>query len=144
MFTKEAMLSQPKDYVNKLAGLHKEIWQKNRYRQIFTTRTQCLGIDILWTFWLVTVQPLRLGLENVADDYKNLLDNFPKLTLCPITRDVTLQAAVLRAKYGLRTPDALILATWITQGATLMITNDIQWKQVSEIQIVCLKDLKES
>jgi len=89
----------------------------------------------------ILVQPLKLGLEKVVDDYKYMLDNFPNMTLSPVTRDVTLQAATLRAKYKLRTPDALILATGIVQGASLMLTNDIQWKQVSEISVICLSDL---
>ena len=47
----------------------------------------------------ILVQPLKLGLEKVVDDYKYMLDNFPNMTLYPVTRDVTLQAATLRAKY---------------------------------------------
>ncbi len=40
------------------------------------------------------------------------------MTLYSVNRDVTLRAATLRAKYKLRTPDALILATAIVQGAS--------------------------
>ncbi|RKZ41372.1 MAG: type II toxin-antitoxin system VapC family toxin [Gammaproteobacteria bacterium] len=104
---------------------------------------QCCGVTSEMSLLEILVQPLSLGLEKVVDDYTHKLDNFPNMTLYPVNRDVTLQAATLRAKYKLRTPDALILATAIVQGASLMLTNDVQWKQVSEISVICLSDLSK-
>jgi uncharacterized protein len=92
----------------------------------------------------ILVQSLRLGLSEAAKNYQVLLDNFPNLIIYPVTRQVALNAAKLRAKYNLRTPDALILATGIVQGATLMVTNDAAWKRVVEIHVVCLDDLISS
>jgi predicted nucleic acid-binding protein len=102
---------------------------------------QCCGVISELTLLEILVQPLRLGLEKVVDKYKFSIDNFPNMTVCPVTREVILKGAALRAKYGLRTPDALIIATSIVQGATLMLTNDPKWKRVSEIQVICLDDL---
>jgi len=104
---------------------------------------QCCAVISELSLLEILVQPLRLGLDEVVENYKLSLDNFPNLRLCPVTREVTLEAAALRAKYGLRTPDALIIATSIVQGASLIVTNDAQWKRVSEIQVVCLNDLSE-
>ena len=88
------------------------------------------------------VRPLQLERQDVADEYEALLSHFPNLELVPLTRRIVLRAAAIRARYGFRTPDALILATAIIQGATLAITNDLQWKKVQEIEVACLDDFR--
>jgi len=102
---------------------------------------QCSAVMSEVSLLEILVQPLRLGLSETVANYQLLLDNFPNLLIYPVTRQVTLTAASLRANFGLRTPDALILATGMVQGATLMVTNDIDWKRVPKIQVVCLNDL---
>jgi hypothetical protein len=47
-------------------------------------------------------------------------------------------AARLRAKYGLRTPDALHLATAITGSATGFIGNDHAFQRVTELEILLI------
>lgn len=86
------------------------------------------------------VMPLRKNQPGIADEYEILLTNFPNLTLAPLTRDVILTAATLRARHGLRTPDALIIATALEQKATLLVTNDRAWRRVEEIEVYCLSD----
>jgi predicted nucleic acid-binding protein len=76
----------------------------------------------------LTVRPLQLGRQDVADEYELLLDYFPHVELEPVSRDVLLGAAALRARYRLRTPDAILLATGIRSGATAAITNDDGWR----------------
>jgi hypothetical protein len=44
----------------------------------------------------------------------------------------------LRARYRLRTPDAIQLATGLQAGATLVVTNDEAWRNVSMIETVIL------
>ncbi|MEM3658385.1 MAG: PIN domain-containing protein, partial [Candidatus Hadarchaeum sp.] len=52
------------------------------------------------------------------------------------------EAARLRARYGLRTPDALLLATARAGGATAFLTNDRALLRVREgLTIVVLEDL---
>jgi predicted nucleic acid-binding protein len=60
----------------------------------------------------------------VADDYEVLLDYFPNFELEPISREILLEAAALRAPQRLRTPDAIQIATGLRTGATLAVTND--------------------
>ena len=86
------------------------------------------------------VRPLQLERQDIADEYEMLLTHFPNLDLVPISRDILLQAASIRAKYGLRAPDTIIVASGIMRGATLAITNDEKWKRVEEIKVVCLSD----
>jgi predicted nucleic acid-binding protein len=59
------------------------------------------------------------------------------LTMHPITRDVLEQAAHLRAKYkGLRTPDAIHLASAMTRHCGAFVTNDVKLKIVNDLTIV--------
>ena len=92
----------------------------------------------------LTVPPLQLGRQDVADDYEVLLDYFPHLELIPISREILLDAAALRARHKLRTPDSIQLATGLRSGATLAVTNDNLWQSAPLIETVLLNDLAES
>jgi predicted nucleic acid-binding protein len=100
----------------------------------------CRGVISDITLLELLVLPLRQERLDVADEYEILLTNFPNLTLAPVTRTVILKAASIRAATGLKTPDALIIATAMVQGATLIITNDRQWKRVTGIEVACPDD----
>jgi predicted nucleic acid-binding protein len=86
---------------------------------------------------------LQLGRQDVADEYEVLLGYFPNLELQPISREVLMAAAGLRARPRLRTPDAIQIATGVRYGATLAITNDDAWRNLPLIETVILSDLIE-
>ena len=88
------------------------------------------------------VAPLKKWAQDVADEIELTLLHFPNLQLAPATRDVLVRAAEIRARYGLRTPDAIMLATAVDSGATLAVTNDSAWRKVEEIEVLLLRDLK--
>ena len=50
------------------------------------------------------------------------------------------EAASLRRKYQLRTPDAIQLATAVVNKVEIFITNDDRFRQVKEFPILLLKD----
>lgn len=87
------------------------------------------------------VAPLKKGAQDVADEIELTLLHFPHLQLAPVTRDVLVRAAETRARYGLRTPDAIMVATAVESGATLAVTNDVAWRKVKELEVVVLRDL---
>jgi len=58
--------------------------------------------------------------------------NFPNLMVVDIDRNIARQAAQLRAKYGIKTPDAIQVAACITTGAELFICNDIRLKKIQD------------
>ncbi len=89
------------------------------------------------------VAPLRKGAQDIADEIELTLLHFPHLQLAPLTRGVLVRAAEIRARYGLRTPDAIMVATAIEADATLAITNDRDWARVQEIEILLVQDLKK-
>lgn len=88
----------------------------------------------------LTVRPLQLGRQDVADDYELLLDHFPNLELVPVDRAVLIEAAGLRARYRIRTPDSILLATGLLRGATAAVTNDAAWRSVPGMATLLLSD----
>jgi predicted nucleic acid-binding protein len=101
------------------------------------------GVASELTLLELTVRPLQLARQDVADEYELLLDHFPNLELAPVTREILLLAAGLRARHRLRTPDAIQVATAIQRGATLAITNDDAWRALPVIETIILSDLIE-
>lgn len=99
------------------------------------------GIASELTLLELTVRPLQLGRQDVADDYEILLSYFPHLELVSITREILIEAAGLRARYKLRTPDAIQVATGLRMGATLAVTNDEGWRKVPLLETLVLSDL---
>ena len=97
------------------------------------------GIVSELTLMELLVRPLKLSRQDIADEYEILLTNFPNLVLAPLRRDVLTLAAGLRAQYGIKTPDAIVMATGIRNGATLAITNDAGWQRVLELPCQLLK-----
>jgi predicted nucleic acid-binding protein len=87
------------------------------------------------------VAPLKKAAQDAADEIEMTLLHFPHLRLAPVTRGVLVRAAEIRARHGLRTPDAIIVATAIESGATLAVTNDDAWRKVKELEVVMLRDL---
>ena len=89
------------------------------------------------------VVPLKKGAQDVADEIELALLHFPHLQLAPVTRGVLVRAAEIRARYGLRTPDAIMVATAVESGATLAVANDDAWQKVKEIDVLLLRDLSK-
>lgn len=53
-----------------------------------------------------------------------VLQNFPHLKMIPLSCEIAAQAARLRARHGLRTPDAVHAATALHEQCAGLITND--------------------
>lgn len=101
------------------------------------------GMSSELTLLELTVRPLQLGRQDVADDYELLLAHFPYFELEPIKRSVLLEAAGIRARLRLPTPDAIQIATGVTCGATLVVTNDEAWRSLPFVQTLILADLAQ-
>lgn len=85
--------------------------------------------------------PKELGRMTVAAEYKRRLMTFPHLIIGELTEPVIDLASDLRAKYGLRTPDAIHLASAIANRASRFVTNDQSLRRVTEIKVVTLSEL---
>jgi predicted nucleic acid-binding protein len=101
------------------------------------------GVVSELTLLELTVRPLQLARQDVADEYELLLSHFPNVELEPVSREVLLDAAALRTRYRFRTPDAILLATGIRCSATAAITNDEKWKEAEAagLKVVLLSQM---
>ncbi|MFN8455037.1 MAG: PIN domain-containing protein [Anaerolineae bacterium] len=102
---------------------------------------QCLGIASTIALMELTVHPWRLNRPDIARQYEVLLINFPNLKVSEVTREVARRAAQLRARYNLRPADALQVATAMTEGATLWVSNDKGLKRIEpKLEVIILDE----
>lgn len=90
----------------------------------------------------VLVKPIKENRSDIVQKYTELLTTSKGIDIFDITISVAKEAAKIRAKYGLKTPDAIQLATAIIFGADLFLSNDNRLKTVTEIKIAVLSELK--
>jgi len=79
------------------------------------------------------------GLE-AFDQFRSMLMEFPHLKILPLDAPTALLAASVRARYKVRTPDAIQLATALQHGSTAFVTNDRPLAKVKDIQVLLLDD----
>lgn len=87
----------------------------------------------------VLVYPLARGEQDLAARYEQYLRFGPSLTLYALEPDLALRAAHLRARYQIRTPDAVQVAAAMAFGARIFLTNDDRLRQVTEIEVIVLE-----
>jgi predicted nucleic acid-binding protein len=116
---------------------------QEKLRQIFDSndRGDFVFITSSITLLEVLVMPFREGQINLVEKYINILTNAPGIELFEITNAISIKAAELRAKYNLRTPDAIQLATAIEYNVDYFLTNDLRLKTVHEVNSIVLSDL---
>jgi predicted nucleic acid-binding protein len=86
---------------------------------------------------------LKTKNEFLASKYREILLYADGLTTFEISHDVSEMSSRLRAKYSIRTPDAIQIAVGIIHGADSFLTNDSSLKRVKEIKMVMLEDFIE-
>jgi predicted nucleic acid-binding protein len=89
----------------------------------------------------VLVKPLRDGDTQLAQQYRDILCNVEGLTTVEISIDIAEKMAQLRSQYSLRTPDAIQIATAIQSGAIALLTNDVRWPVLPNLQMLVLDKL---
>ena len=100
------------------------------------------GLCSVITLTEVLVQPLRHGDHKVARDYTDLLLHSRHFATVSIDSAIATTAGDLRARYNLRTPDALQIAAALENGCQAFLTNDITHRRVTEIRILVLDELE--
>jgi len=91
----------------------------------------------------VLVLPFKTVNESLAEEYREILLHAEGLTTYEIVHEVSELAAKLRAKYTIRTPDAIQMAVGILYGADTFLTNDSGLKKVKDIKVLTLEDFLE-
>jgi predicted nucleic acid-binding protein len=89
----------------------------------------------------VLVRPLREHNAELAAQYQEILIHSANLTTFPLSPEIALEAAGLRATLNLRTPDAIQVATARVNGADTFITNDARLRVPDGMTRIILDDL---
>ncbi len=100
---------------------------------------KAIGITSYVTLLELLVKPIKEERFDLVEQYKTIL--MTQLEMVPLDESVSLRAAELRAKYGIKTPDAIQLASVIFKKGDVFITNDDRLDAVEEINVLTLRDI---
>jgi len=89
----------------------------------------------------VLVRPMREGDHDLTDQYRKILLRAKNIVTLPVSEAIAERAAELRARHGLRMPDAIQLATAMSSGATSFLTNDTRLPSLSALKMLVLNQL---
>lgn len=87
------------------------------------------------------VGPFRAGQSNIAKDWLTYFKINQNLDIIDLTPTIAVDAAFLRAKYNIKTPDSIHLASAMQNQKSLFLTNDNDLKKIKEVNVVCIEDL---
>jgi len=90
------------------------------------------------------VTPLRNGIVQRQQDFIDFLKDESKISFEIIDEETGQEAAIFRAKYNLKLPDALQVAVALQANCDALLTNDVIFKRVTEIPIIILGELELS
>lgn len=79
------------------------------------------------------------GDEKLASAYGSVFLGASSLLVLEVDAPIALEAARLRAAYGLRAPDAIHIATALVAGAPVFLTTDRRLARVKEIDVRVLR-----
>ena len=85
-------------------------------------------------------RPVRDGRRDLVERYLDLLQRTPRITLAPVDSRVILHAVHLRADFGLRSMDALHVATALLHACETFLTNDQRITAGNRIRVLTLGD----
>jgi len=103
---------------------------------------QLLSFSSSITLTEVLTQPIKVGNAALTTAYRDILIKGHNFTLVPVDTDVAERAAELRARYQLKTPDALQVAVALHAGCDGFLTNDLGLKRVTEVRVLVLDELE--
>lgn len=108
------------------------------FLEIDTGRIKAITSTI--TLLEVLVHPFRTKNVILAEKYRDILLYSGGLTTFEIFHEVSEMSSKLRAKYSIRTPDAIQIAVGLLYRASKFLTNDSVLKKVSDIDVLVLDD----
>ena len=103
--------------------------------------TGCRFVTSLITYIEILTLPERQGNHRLAAKYRDYFTNSASLSIHPLDLTVADETVRIRAQYGLKTPDAIQVATALSCGADHVVTNDKQWRGVPHLPVVLVDEL---
>lgn len=99
-----------------------------------------VGVTSTVTLLETLVVPIRAGEIGIAAEYKRFLSHSRGLHLLDLDRDLVRLAAEIRARGGLKTPDALQIAAALMAGCSSFVTNDRKIPPIEGLRVLQLRD----
>jgi len=103
---------------------------KELFGRIETAELTAVMSSLLFAELLVPAY--RAGDSKRVQTMVRLLTNFPNMRIIPLSPEISVEAARLRAVYNMRTPDAIHAATALKENADAIITNDKGFQRLAE------------
>ena len=91
----------------------------------------------------VLVHPFKTRNEMLAEKYREILLHSEGLTTFEILHEISEMSSKLRARYSIKTPDAIQVSVRVLYGASKFLTNDPDLKTVDGIEVLVLDDFLE-
>jgi len=95
--------------------------------------------------WIATLRGKVVGVDTMPVIYllrRTLLLNAKNLTTKMLSQEITEEAARLRARHNLRTPDSIQMATAIHAKASFFLTNDDRLLDLPKPKLLILDKLR--
>ena len=83
----------------------------------------------------ILVHPYRQNDSDTVNYYYGYLTRSSLIRFIPVTSEIADRAAEFRAHYGLKTPDAIQLATASETGTGLFLTRDRDFLKQKEVEV---------
>jgi predicted nucleic acid-binding protein len=96
------------------------------------------------TLLMILTRAKMLGHQAAADSYRAVLTTFPNLELRRSDFSIADLASDLRVRYRIGAPEAIQIATAIVEGAGAYLCDDPTLSRVVELDVVLLRDLRQS
>ena len=106
-------------YTDKLTDLFQRIEKKS-----------LMAVTSIITITEILTGPYKSQNHKLVEEYRSTLFSFPNLVFREMDYAIANRTAQCRAEYGLKTPDAIQLATAILEEADVFITNDTDFQNV--------------
>lgn len=101
-----------------------------------------VGVSSVITLSEVLVHPILSSDLYLQTQYRELLLRSANFLTKHINADIAELAAELRARYRLRTPDALQIAAALDANCEAFLCNDAGLRRVAELRVLVLDDLE--
>lgn len=103
---------------------------------------QVVAFSSVITLTEILSHPLKLGNKQLEQQYRDILLHSATYHLLAVTQELAADAALLRARHNLRTPDALHVASAGSSLCDLFLTNDKGIKRVNELPVVLVDEIE--
>ncbi len=106
------------------------------------TKNSLVATSSTLTLTEVLTLPIKLNKPMLVIEYEAILLNSTGFHLIALDSRIAKIAADIRARYNLKTPDAIQIAAAIASNSQAFLTNDRGLKRVTELRVLVLDELE--